>query len=53
MRKIFVGVTALMALSCAIAGAGGLNGEAGVGDFRMYGSARRLYHFHIDNIASY
>jgi len=32
---------------------GGLNGEAGVGDFRMYGSARRLYHFHIDNIASY
>jgi glutamate synthase domain-containing protein 3 len=32
---------------------GGLNGEAGVDDFRMYGSARRLYHFHIDNIASY
>jgi len=32
---------------------GGLNGEARVGDFRMYGSARRLYHFHIDNIASY
>jgi glutamate synthase domain-containing protein 3 len=32
---------------------GGLNGEARVDDFRMYGSARRLYHFHIDNIASY
>ena len=32
---------------------GGLNGEAKVDDFRMYGSARRLYHFHIDNIASY
>jgi glutamate synthase domain-containing protein 3 len=32
---------------------GGLNGEAEVDDFRMYGSARRLYHFHIDNIASY
>jgi glutamate synthase domain-containing protein 3 len=32
---------------------GGLNGEARIDDFRMYGSARRLYHFHIDNIASY
>jgi len=32
---------------------GGLNGEAKVDDFRMYGSAGRLYHFHIDNIASY
>jgi len=32
---------------------GGLNGEAKIDDFRMYGSARRLYHFHIDNIASY
>jgi glutamate synthase domain-containing protein 3 len=32
---------------------GGLNGEARVDEFRMYGSARRLYHFHIDNIASY
>ncbi len=31
----------------------GLNGEAKVDDFRMYGSARQLYHFHIDNIASY
>jgi len=31
----------------------GLNGEAEIDDFRMYGSARRLYHFHIDNIASY
>src|SRR5229473_2822992 len=32
---------------------GGINGEANVDDFRMYGSARQLYHFHIDNIASY
>jgi glutamate synthase domain-containing protein 3 len=31
----------------------GLNGEAKVDDFRMYGSARQLYHFHVDNIASY
>jgi len=32
---------------------GGLNGEARVGDCRLYGPARRLYLFHIDNIASY
>jgi methylamine---glutamate N-methyltransferase subunit B len=32
---------------------GGLNGEAKVEDFRLYGSGRRLYHFHIDNVASY
>jgi glutamate synthase domain-containing protein 3 len=24
-----------------------------IGDFKMYGSARQLYHFHVDNIASY
>ena len=22
-------------------------------DFRLYGSARRLYHFHVDNVDSY
>ena len=32
---------------------GGIDGEAKVEDFRMYGSARQLYHFHVDNIASY
>jgi len=36
----------------------GLLGRAGlddakVDDFRMYGSARELYHFHVDNAASY
>ncbi|HEY2137054.1 MAG TPA: protein glxC [Xanthobacteraceae bacterium] len=31
----------------------GCNGEAKAGDFRLYGSARRLYNFHIDNISSY
>jgi glutamate synthase domain-containing protein 3 len=31
----------------------GLNGEIDVGDFRRYGSARQLYHFHVDHAASY
>jgi len=33
--------------------AGGVNGGIDIGGFRRYGSARRLYHFHIDNIGSY
>jgi methylamine---glutamate N-methyltransferase subunit B len=33
--------------------ASGINGEVDVGAFRRYGSARRLYHFHIDNVGSY
>lgn len=33
--------------------AAGLNGAVDVGEFRRYGSARRLYHFHIDNVGSY
>jgi methylamine---glutamate N-methyltransferase subunit B len=32
---------------------GGLNGSVDVGEFRRYGSARKLYHFHIDNVGSY
>ena len=31
----------------------GLNGEVDVSDFRRYGSARQLYHFHVDHAASY
>jgi glutamate synthase domain-containing protein 3 len=31
----------------------GLNGEIDVGDFRRYGSARQLYHFHVDHAAAY
>jgi len=31
----------------------GVNGSADIGEFHRYGSARRLYHFHIDNIGSY
>ncbi len=31
----------------------GLNGEIDTRDFRRYGSARRLYHFHIDHAADY
>ena len=33
--------------------AGGVNGEIDVSRFHRYGSARRLYQFHIDNIGSY
>jgi len=31
----------------------GLNGSVDIAEFRRYGSARRLYHFHIDNLGSY
>jgi glutamate synthase domain-containing protein 3 len=31
----------------------GINGSIDVGEFRRYGSARKLYHFHIDNAGSY
>ncbi len=33
--------------------AAGLAGEVDLGDFRRYGSARRLYTFHVDNAAAY
>ena len=33
--------------------AAGLGGEVDVAEFRRYGSARKLYHFHIDNLGSY
>jgi glutamate synthase domain-containing protein 3 len=33
--------------------AAGLNGSVDVNSFRRYGSARRLYNFHIDNVGSY
>ena len=31
----------------------GINGEAKAEDFRLYGSARTLYHFHVDNAGAY
>jgi glutamate synthase domain-containing protein 3 len=31
----------------------GINGEAKPAEFRLYGSARTLYHFHIDNAGAY
>ena len=31
----------------------GINGEAKPEDFRLYGSARTLYHFHVDNAGAY
>jgi glutamate synthase domain-containing protein 3 len=30
-----------------------LGGEVDVSEFKRYGSARSLYHFHIDNLGSY
>lgn len=33
--------------------AAGLEGEVDVGEFRRYGSARTLYHFHVGNVSSY
>jgi glutamate synthase domain-containing protein 3 len=33
--------------------AAGINGAVDVNEFRRYGSARKLYHFHIDNVGSY
>jgi glutamate synthase domain-containing protein 3 len=33
--------------------AAGLNGEIDIGEFRRYGSARNLYHFHMDNLEAY
>ena len=33
--------------------AAGLTGAVDPGSFRCYGSARKLYHFHIDNVGSY
>jgi glutamate synthase domain-containing protein 3 len=31
----------------------GLNGEIDIGEFHRYGSARRLYHFHVDHATDY
>lgn len=33
--------------------AAGLNGEIDLAEFRRYGSARNLYHFHVDNAGAY
>ncbi|GAB4066329.1 protein glxC [Ancylobacter sonchi] len=33
--------------------AAGILGEVDIGEFRRYGSARTLYHFHVDNVSSY
>jgi glutamate synthase domain-containing protein 3 len=33
--------------------AGGFAGQVDVGEFRRYGSARRLYNFHVDHAAAY
>lgn len=37
----------------ALLGKAGIAGEVDIGEFRRYGSARRLYHFHVDNALAY
>jgi glutamate synthase domain-containing protein 3 len=37
----------------ALLDAAGLNGEIDIGEFRRYGSARRLYRFHVDHASDY
>lgn len=41
------------ALLAAKLDAAGLLGQVDIGEFRRYGSARNLYHFHVDNVSSY
>jgi len=31
----------------------GLDGQVDPSEFRRYGSARQLYHFHMDNLGAY
>jgi hypothetical protein len=31
----------------------GVGGEVDVSEFKRYGSARKLYHFHMDNLEAY
>jgi methylamine---glutamate N-methyltransferase subunit B len=33
--------------------AAGINGSVDLNEFRRYGSSRKLYHFHIDNVGAY
>ncbi len=33
--------------------AAGIAGEVDISEFRRYGSARQLYHFHVDNVMAY
>ena len=40
-------------LSTRSSKAAGLNGEIDIAEFRRYGSARKLYHFHVDNAGAY
>ena len=41
------------ALIAAKLEAAGILGEVDISEFRRYGSARTLYHFHVDNVSSY
>ena len=36
-----------------INGSAGVGGKVDVSEFKRYGSARQLYHFHIDNVGAY
>lgn len=41
------------ALLAAKLEAAGIGGQVDISEFRRYGSARSLYHFHVDNVSSY
>ena len=41
------------ALLAAKLEAAGMLGQVDIGEFRRYGSARTLYHFHVNNVSSY
>jgi glutamate synthase domain-containing protein 3 len=36
-----------------VLGRAGMNGQIDVSDFRRYGSARKLYNFHVDHAGAY
>ena len=36
-----------------VLGRAGMNGQIDVGEFRRYGSARKLYNFHVDHAGAY
>lgn len=49
-KEMREGHKALLAEKLAAAG---ILGEVDIAEFRRYGSARTLYHFHVDNVSSY
>ena len=57
LQKIVDDLSTLTVLEAAelakLLEAAGVNGSVDPASFRRYGSGRKLYHFHIDNVGSY